>query len=85
MAGIPVIDFAKASGGTQEEKKEIARQIDGAFHGIGFVYLKNHGVPRDQVEACFSWVRHQLEARTSINRRNPYSHLAVEEVFRSTV
>jgi len=64
MAGIPVVDFAKASGGTQEEKEVIARKIDDAFRGVGFVYLKNHGVPLDQVEACFSWVRQQLETQT---------------------
>ncbi|KAH6447338.1 hypothetical protein HBI57_214760 [Parastagonospora nodorum] len=61
MAGIPIVDFAKASGSTQEEKKEIAGQIDDAFRRVGFVYLKNHGVPDDQVEACFGWSKKFFE------------------------
>jgi isopenicillin N synthase-like dioxygenase len=60
MAEIPLVDFAKAVGGTKEEKGKVARQIDDAFRNVGFVYLKNHGVPLEMVGECFDWVRQQL-------------------------
>ncbi|KAH7094866.1 hypothetical protein FB567DRAFT_565922 [Paraphoma chrysanthemicola] len=55
MASIPIVDFAKATTGTEEEKEHVAKQIDDAFQNVGFVYLKNHGVSLDLVEECFSW------------------------------
>jgi isopenicillin N synthase-like dioxygenase len=60
MTEIPVVDFAKAVRGTREEKEKVARQIDDAFRHVGFVYLKNHGVPLEMVDECFDWVRYQL-------------------------
>jgi isopenicillin N synthase-like dioxygenase len=60
MANIPIVDFAKAASGTKEEKEKIASQIDEAFRNVGFVYLKNHGVPRETVDECFAWVGHNL-------------------------
>lgn len=56
MSQIPVVDFGAAAKGTMEERGDIARQIDDAFRNVGFVYLKNHGVPKDTVEECFEWV-----------------------------
>ncbi|KAH7085223.1 hypothetical protein BKA63DRAFT_499216 [Paraphoma chrysanthemicola] len=55
MANIPIIDFAKATTGTDQEKEHTAKEVDQAFQNVGFVYLKNHGVPLDMVDECFSW------------------------------
>lgn len=60
MTDIPIVDFAKAVSGTKDDKEHIAREIDEAFHNVGFVYLKNHGVPREKVNECFDWVSHNL-------------------------
>lgn len=56
MSGIPIVDFSAAGEGTREEKINIARKIDDAFRNVGFVYLKNHGVPEEKVRECFEWV-----------------------------
>jgi isopenicillin N synthase-like dioxygenase len=56
MAEIPVVDFAKAMNGTREERENIAQSLDDAFRNVGFVYLKNHGVPPEMVNECFDWV-----------------------------
>jgi isopenicillin N synthase-like dioxygenase len=56
MMDIPVVDFAKAANGTREEKEQVATSIDNAFRNVGFVYLKNHGVPLNMVNECFDWV-----------------------------
>ncbi|KAL5120358.1 hypothetical protein ACEQ8H_001648 [Pleosporales sp. CAS-2024a] len=59
MTNIPIVDFAKAADGTKEEREHVARKLDEAFASAGFVYLKNHGVPHEQVERCFEWVSEQ--------------------------
>lgn len=53
---IPVVDFAAFRSGTPNETKEIANSLYEAFRDVGFVYLKNHGVPQDVVDEAFTWV-----------------------------
>jgi isopenicillin N synthase-like dioxygenase len=52
----PVVDFGKFLNGSAAEKRNAAKEIDGAFRDLGFVYLKNHGVPQEKVDDCFNWV-----------------------------
>jgi isopenicillin N synthase-like dioxygenase len=61
MADIPIVDFSKAISGSREEKEQVAQQIDDAFRNVGFVYLKNHGVPKDMVAECFDWVSSHIQ------------------------
>ncbi|KAL5411167.1 hypothetical protein PMIN04_010369 [Paraphaeosphaeria minitans] len=52
---IPIVDFSAFPNGGKEEQEQVARQIDNAFRQVGFVYLKNHAIPREKVDECFSW------------------------------
>jgi isopenicillin N synthase-like dioxygenase len=72
MADIPIVDFAKAIDGTPEERQHVARQIDEAFRGAGFVYLRNHGVPLDLVAECFAWVRQRDDPRMFTKNKLTY-------------
>ncbi|KAF1920700.1 thymine dioxygenase [Ampelomyces quisqualis] len=72
MADIPIVDFAQAASGTKEEKEHIANQIDAAFRNIGFVYLKNHGVPREKVDECFAWSKNFFELPISTKLLAPH-------------
>lgn len=61
VPAIPIVDFSAYTSDQHSDhdlaaRTEVARQIDKAFRTAGFVYLKNHGVPQDQVERCFEWV-----------------------------
>lgn len=42
---IPLIDFAPFLNGCQADKLTVARQVRAACETIGFLYLRNHGVP----------------------------------------
>ncbi|KAJ2916414.1 hypothetical protein MD484_g3991, partial [Candolleomyces efflorescens] len=51
---IPVIDFSKfKQARSAAEKQETAEEIVTAFKESGFVYLSNHGIPRDTVQNAF--------------------------------
>lgn len=56
ISGIPVVDFSAMS--LQNESsvrensdavKQLADHVHQAFSTIGFVYLKNHGIPQEKV------------------------------------
>ncbi len=59
MAEIPVVDFAcfDCFDGTDRtdvaesnaEVKKLAQEVCNAFTTIGFVYIKNHGIPAEEV------------------------------------
>lgn len=63
MSQIPVVDFAPFHDGSAEEAKATAQKIFEAFRDVGFVYLKNHGVPQEVVDEAFSWVTKALSAQ----------------------
>jgi hypothetical protein len=57
MADIPIVDFsAYSSPDSPHGKIAAAKAIDNAFRSQGFVYLKNYGLSKEQVEQCFAWV-----------------------------
>ena len=56
ISGIPVVDFSAMSlkhkdplKENAEAVQELADQVYQAFTTIGFVYLKNHGIPQEVV------------------------------------
>ena len=58
MSDIPIVDFRAMSLEYKEPLKEneqdvkiIADQVYQAFSTIGFVYLKNHGIPQEMVRS----------------------------------
>ncbi|KAF3005067.1 hypothetical protein E8E13_009558 [Curvularia kusanoi] len=66
MAAVPIVDFSvytldQTSDQTNDQtndhdtRRAVAQQIDEAFRTVGFVYLKNHGVPKEQLKECFDW------------------------------
>lgn len=54
---VPIVDFGPFYAGDNAAKKAVAEQLDEALHTVGFVYLKNHGVPQEKVDGAFEWVR----------------------------
>ncbi|CAG7642587.1 unnamed protein product [Allacma fusca] len=55
MDHIPVIDFAKIAQGTGNEQnwETISEEVRKACHGIGFMYILNHGIRKETIESAF--------------------------------
>lgn len=53
--GIAVLDFGAFLDGSARE--DIAKAMVDSFKRVGFVYLVNHGIPKDKIRTMFDWVR----------------------------
>lgn len=51
---IPLIDFASFLSEDEATKQTTAQAILEGFQRAGFIYLKNHGIPKDQIKTTFS-------------------------------
>lgn len=40
--------------GSDAEKQKVAGDVVHGFRNAGFIYLKNHGIPKDQIDAVFA-------------------------------
>ena len=56
---IPVVDFSAYKNYSEDrdevnpEINKLAQQIYDAFTTVGFVYIKNHGIPESEVITCW--------------------------------
>ncbi|KAL7922744.1 hypothetical protein ACQKWADRAFT_326664 [Trichoderma austrokoningii] len=67
MASIPVVDFALARTGSEEDRQRVARELYDAFKNVGFAYVKNHGVPQEAVDEAFAW-NHKFFSMSQSNK-----------------
>jgi isopenicillin N synthase-like dioxygenase len=56
-ADIAVVSFDKFINGNDADKRAVAQEIYNAFSTVGWVYLKDHGIPQSRVDEIFSLVR----------------------------
>ena len=73
MAEIPVVDFAclncygESKEANADEVKKLAKEMNNAFASIGFVYIKNHGIPANEVRSIIKLelyqLRHNIKAK----------------------
>ncbi len=51
---IPVVDLSKFVHGNEAERAEFVQELGQAFHNIGFVGVKNHGIPKALIDKFYS-------------------------------
>ena len=51
---IPVVDLSKFVNGNETERNEFVQEIGKAFHEIGFVGVKNHGISKELIDGFYS-------------------------------
>lgn len=54
---IPLIDFGPFLSGSPADRRRVAQDIAQACESIGFLYLKNHGVPEEKISSAFEAAR----------------------------
>lgn len=51
---MPLIDFGAFLHGSPSQKQATATQVSNAFKTSGFLYLQNHGIPKERITKAFS-------------------------------
>jgi isopenicillin N synthase-like dioxygenase len=51
---IPIIDFGPMRGPDLAQRQAVAQQLRDAAIGVGFFYIRNHGVPQAIIDALFT-------------------------------
>lgn len=54
---IAIVSFDRFIHGHDEDKRAVAKQLYEAFSTVGWIYLKDHGIPQERVDEIFSLVR----------------------------
>lgn len=54
---IPVVDLAEFVSGDPEKKKAFVNQLGRAYEDVGFVAVKNHGIPDDLIADLYKYVQ----------------------------
>jgi len=54
---IPVVDLAEFTSANEENKKAFVQKLGKAYEDVGFVAVKNHGVPDDLIMDLYKYVQ----------------------------
>ncbi|MDO5510510.1 MAG: 2-oxoglutarate and iron-dependent oxygenase domain-containing protein [Weeksellaceae bacterium] len=54
---IPVVDLADFTSGDEKSKQKFVQEIGQAYEDVGFVAVKNHGIPQDLIDRLYQNVR----------------------------
>ncbi|KAA8912876.1 hypothetical protein FN846DRAFT_897413 [Sphaerosporella brunnea] len=75
---IPLIDFGMFLNGGEADKKAVVQGIIDGFKNAGFLYLKNHGIPKETVSKVFAssaeFFRRPQEEKDELKWSTPQSN-----------
>ena len=71
-ARLPIINFAKWSSGTPEQRLAVAKELADACHNVGFVFIINHGVSSELLEEAFGWSKRLFDLKTEDKMLAPH-------------
>ena len=54
---IPSVDLAKFTQGTAAERNEFVAELGKAYEEVGFVAVKNHGIPQQLIDELYQYVK----------------------------
>jgi isopenicillin N synthase-like dioxygenase len=80
---IPVVDLSKFVNGNAEERAEFVRELGDAFHKIGFVAVKNHGIPEELVDGFYNSAKEFFALPTATKRKYEIPGLAGQRGYTS--
>ncbi len=81
--GIPCIDLALYTHGSAEQKHDFVQQLGKAYEEVGFVAVKNHGVPEELIERLYKEVEHFFKLPTEVKVKYEIPGLAGQRGYTS--
>ncbi len=66
---IPVVDLNDFVNGTPEEKSAFVQKLGNAYEEVGFVAVKNHGIPADIIADLYKYVQRFFSLPSEMKKR----------------
>lgn len=86
---IPVIDIGDVRGGSEVRLERLAKQIEAACRGVGFLYIANHGIDRQLRDDLFTATKKfhalPLEEKMKLKRNSAHRGYSPFAASKTTV
>ena len=80
---IPVVDLADFLSGDQKRKQKFVNELGRAYEEIGFVAVKNHGIPDDLIAALYKHVQQFFAMPSNVKKQYEVPGLAGQRGYTS--
>lgn len=81
--GIPVVDLADFLSGDPKKKNAFVQQLGKAYEDVGFVAVKNHGIPDDLIGDLYKYVQQFFSMPSDAKKRYEVPGLAGQRGYTS--
>lgn len=81
--GIPVVDLADFLSGDPQRKKAFVQQLGKAYEDVGFVAVKNHGIPDDLIADLYKYVQQFFSLPSDAKKKYEIPGLAGQRGYTS--
>ncbi|MBA3649415.1 MAG: isopenicillin N synthase family oxygenase [Chitinophagales bacterium] len=83
MESIPVVDLAEFVSGSDSRKKRFVQELGDAYHEVGFVAVKNHGISEKLIEELYREVKAFFSLPYDIKKKYERADLAGQRGYTS--
>jgi isopenicillin N synthase-like dioxygenase len=80
---IPIVDLSEFTNGTGQQKYHFVAALGKAFEDVGFVFVKNDGVPQELVDNYYAAIKKFFELPKEAKRKYEIAGLAGQRGFTS--
>ena len=80
---IPVVDLQQFTQGDEAHRASFVAQLGSAFHDIGFVGVKNHGIPKELIDGFYTHSKSFFALSTDVKTKYEIKGLAGQRGYTS--
>ncbi|MGN6530454.1 MAG: isopenicillin N synthase family dioxygenase [Ginsengibacter sp.] len=80
---IPVVDLSDFTGGDPKRKESFVQQLGKAYEDVGFVAVKNHGIPDNLIADLYQYVQEFFSLPSDKKRDYEIPEIAVQRCYTS--
>lgn len=80
---IPVVDLAEFLSGDESRKQKFVQELGKAYEEVGFVAVKNHGIPDDLIADLYKYVQHFFKQADDVKLSYEKKELAGQRGYTS--
>jgi isopenicillin N synthase-like dioxygenase len=80
---IPVVDLSDFLSGVEKKKKQFVEKLGKAYEEVGFVAVKNHGIPDDLIADLYKYVQQFFALPTDVKLKYEKKELAGQRGYTS--